>query len=530
MTRIFKQGVTAMCRLLPISLLSASAFAQSGTLGIFTTSGDVGNPAIKGSTEFSNGQYRITGSGANIWAKQDQFQYVWREMTGDFTVNATLHFLGKGADHRKAGIMVRQNLDTDATYADVVIHGNGMPGLQWRSKPGEDTNAFDVPFDGPGTFNVKMVRTGVKMYMFIGKDGAAPKEIAHTEVTFRNAVLVGLVVCSHQADASDTVVFSDVSVVGAPLAPTAARPPQPQYRSRISIYDTRDKSIRTVYQADTVFEAPNWTSDGKFLLVNSGGKLYRISAESPDARPEAIDIDSTLRLNNDHAPSWDGKYIAFSASSPTSRQSQVYLANADGSNAHLMVTTTPSYFHGWSPDGKYLAYVYQHPAANGVPANYDIFRIPAAGGESEQLDSNAGYDDGPDYSPDGKWIYFNSDRSGNWDIWRIPADGAGPGDQRAEQVTGDEREDWFPHPSPDGKWLLFLSFAKGTATHNDKLPGTALRIMPMPGTQVTKPAQIEVVTTFFGGQGTINVNSWAPDSKRFAFVIYEPLAATGAGR
>ena len=113
-----------------------------------------------------------------------------------------------------------------------------------------------------------------------------------------------------------------------------------------------------------------------------------------------------------------------------------------------MVTTTPSYFHGWSPDGKYLAYVYQHPAANGVPANYDIFRIPAAGGESEQLDSNPGYDDGPDYSPDGKWIYFNSDRSGNWDIWRIPADGAGPGDQKAEQVTSDELEDWFPHPSP----------------------------------------------------------------------------------
>jgi Tol biopolymer transport system component len=229
-------------------------------------------------------------------------------------------------------------------------------------------------------------------------------------------------------------------------------------------------------------------------------------------------------LNNDHAPSWDGKYIAFSASSPSSRQSQVYLCNADGSNAHLMVATTPSYFHGWSPGGKYLAYVYQHPAANGVPANYDIFRMPAAGGEAEQLDSNPGYDDGPDYSPDGKWIYFNSDRSGSWDIWRIPADGAGPGDQKAEQVTSDEMEDWFPHPSPDSKWLLFLSFAKGTATHNDKLPGTELRMMPMPGAHLAKPPQIQVVTTFFGGQGTINVNSWSPDSTRFAYVIYEPLA------
>jgi TolB protein len=203
-----------MRALLLVSLLSAPAFAQS--LGFFTNSGDVGGPAIKGSVEFSNGQYRITGSGANIWAKQDQFQYVWREMTGNFTVTATVRFLGEGNQHRKAGIMVRQSLDTDATYADVVIHGNGMPGLQWRSKQGEDTNNFDLPFDRPGTFKVKLVRTGVRIYMFIGKDGAEPKEIAHTEVSFQNPVLVGLFVCSHQADASDTVLFSDVSVEAQP--------------------------------------------------------------------------------------------------------------------------------------------------------------------------------------------------------------------------------------------------------------------------------------------------------------------------
>jgi regulation of enolase protein 1 (concanavalin A-like superfamily) len=195
-----------------LCLLSASAFAQSGNLGTFTNSGDVGGPAIRGSAEFSEGRYRITGAGANIWAKQDQFQYVWREMTGNFTVIATMRFVGQGAEHRKAGIMVRQSQDTDAPYADVVIHGNGMPGLQWRSKPGEDTNAFDLPFDGPATFKMKLVRTGVRIYMYLGKDGAELKEIAHTEVSFHDPVLVGLVVCSHQADASDTVVFSDVSV------------------------------------------------------------------------------------------------------------------------------------------------------------------------------------------------------------------------------------------------------------------------------------------------------------------------------
>src|SRR3954451_16595062 len=209
-----------MRQLLFVCLLSVSAFAQSGDLGVFSNSGDVGGPAIKGSVEFLNEQYRISGSGANIWAKRDQFQYVWREMAGNFTVRATLRFMGQGAEHRKAGIMIRQSLDTDATYADVVIHGNGMPGLQWRSRQGEITNTFDMPFDSPGTFQIRMVRNGVKMYMYLGKNGAPLKEIAHTEVSFRDPVLVGLVVCSHVAEKSDTVVFSDVTVEALP-APAA---------------------------------------------------------------------------------------------------------------------------------------------------------------------------------------------------------------------------------------------------------------------------------------------------------------------
>jgi len=199
-----------------ICLLSASAFAQSQSqgLGAFTNSGDVGDPARKGTTAFdaSKGQYRLTGSGANIWAKQDQFQYLWREMPGNFSVTATMEFLGKGEDHRKAGIMIRQTLDTDSPYADIVIHGNGMPGIQWRSAKGEDTNAFDLPFDGPAKYKLKLVRNGVRIAVSIARDSADLKEVARTEVTFRNPVLVGLLVCSHKADAADTVIFSDVAI------------------------------------------------------------------------------------------------------------------------------------------------------------------------------------------------------------------------------------------------------------------------------------------------------------------------------
>jgi hypothetical protein len=216
---------TNTVRFSDVSVEPLAAPAARPSLGAFTNAGDVGGPAIRGAAGFdaSNGQYRITGAGANMWGKQDQFHYVWREMTGNFAVTTTLRFLGQGADHRKAGIMVRQSLDTDAAYADVVIHGNGMPGLQWRNRKGEDTNTFDPPIEGPGTFTVKLVRTGIRIYMFIAKEGAALREIAHTEVAFQGPVLVGLVVCSHDAAASDTVVFSDVSVEA---QPTPAPRPQ----------------------------------------------------------------------------------------------------------------------------------------------------------------------------------------------------------------------------------------------------------------------------------------------------------------
>jgi regulation of enolase protein 1 (concanavalin A-like superfamily) len=210
-----------MRRLPIVWLFSVSVFAQSANLGVFTNSGDVGAPAIRGATEFANGQYRITGAGANMWAKQDQFQYVWREMSGNFTSTATLKFLGEGNEHRKAGIVVRQSLDTDAAYADVVIHGNGMPGLQWRSRKGEDTNTFDLPFDGPGTFQIRLVRNGVRIYMYMAKDGAPLKEIMHTEVSFQGPVMVGLGVCSHDPAKAETAVFSDVSVE--PLPGAAAK-------------------------------------------------------------------------------------------------------------------------------------------------------------------------------------------------------------------------------------------------------------------------------------------------------------------
>ena len=174
----------------------------------------------------------------------------------------------------------------------------------------------------------------------------------------------------------------------------------------------------------------------------------------------------------------------------------------------------PSYFHGWSPDGKWLSYV-----ANRDMKQYDVYRVSVDGGAEQRLTVDPAYDDGTDYSPDGKWIYFNSDRGNDWNIWRIPAEGAGPNDSLAQRVTNDDLEDWFPHPSPDGKLLIYLSFPAGTVGHNDRNLPVKLRMIPMPGDTIT-PVEPTVLVELIGGQGTINVNSWSPDSRRFGYVAY----------
>jgi TolB protein len=288
------------------------------------------------------------------------------------------------------------------------------------------------------------------------------------------------------------------------------------YLSHIAIYDLASRSSRVIHRGEGVIEAPNWSRDGKFLLVNTGGDLFRLPLGG--SRLEKLELGAGGYVcNNDHDLSADGRLLAFSASSPASPKSQVFVADASGAGVRLVTPAAPSYFHGWSPDSRFLAFVAER--GNG---RYELYRVPAAGGAEERLTFVGGYDDGPEYTPDGQWIYFNSNRGGRWNIWRIPPDGAGRGDELAEQVTSDEPEDWFPHISPDGRAMVFLSFPSGTEGHNDKMPGMQLRLMPTPGKNAAA-GKIEVLTEFYGGQGTINVNSWSPDSKQLAYVIYEPV-------
>lgn len=292
----------------------------------------------------------------------------------------------------------------------------------------------------------------------------------------------------------------------------------PNYLSHITVYDLPSRSSRVIYRGEGVIEAPNWSRDGKYLLVNTRGDLFRLPLAG--GRPELAQVslgEGGYVCNNDHDFSADGRRLAFSATSPGSPRSQVFVCDADGRNVRLVTPKAPSYFHGWSPDSRYLAFV-----AERGDGRFELYRIPAVGGAEERLTSSGGYDDGPEYTPDGRWIYFNSNRGGRWNIWRIPSDGAGARDARAEQVTSDEPEDWFPHVSPDGRSIVFLSFPPGTEGHNEKMPHMLLRLIEAPGAKAAA-THVEVLAEFYGGQGTINVNSWSPDSKQFAYVRYEPV-------
>jgi len=517
----------------PFLLAAVSLFAlvtalpaQTGNsaLGIFEARQDVGANPMPGAAVYDapTGEYRVTGGGANIWAATDAFHFVWKRVTGDFGLSADVQFVGTGAvAHRKAVLMIRQDLTPDSAYADVALHGDGLTSLQFRPTAGAGTQEIRSTVNAP--LHIRIERRGNSFIASAGKSGEPWTATAPQEVNLPGNVYVGLGVCSHDAGVLETAIFSNVQLnqEGHPIVSNPPpHPPASHFRSKITIYDLATRSTRVVYQADQVIEAPNWSRDGKFLLINTEGNLYRLPLQgSGEPKPEQIDLSPGSYLcNNDHDLSRDGNWLAFSASSPSSHQSQVYLAKAVGSGVRLMTPAAPSYFHGWSPDGKWLAFVGQREGA------FHLYRVSADGGAEQQLTSQGTYDDGTEYSPDGKWIYFNSNRSGSWHVWRMPADGAGPGDAKAEQITSDESEDWFPHFSPDGKHMLVFSFPKGTKTHNDRMDGVVLRLMPAPGEKL-EPAKLDILLRFYGGQGTINVNSWSPDSRQFAFVVYEPLPA-----
>jgi TolB protein len=472
----------------------------AGPVGIFEDHGDVGTVLHPGSVEYDAAQktYTVSGSGLNMWLTDDAFQFVWKKVSGDFALTADISFLGSGGnEHRKAVLMFRQSLDADSAYADLALHGNGLTSLQYRDEKGATTHEVQSSISAPKRLRIE--KRGDYFSMWLSPQGGTPEMAGGSvRVSLHGTFYIGIGVCSHDKDVVEKAVFSNVDL--RPLQPAA----ETTLYSTLETVAIDSTDRRVAYVSEGRFEAPNWTHDGAAFLFNRDGHLERLPVGG--GQPEVVNTGFADRCNNDHGISPDSTELAISDSSQGDHESLVYIVPIGGGTPRRVTQNSPSYWHGWSPDGKTLAYVGQRDG------EFDIYTLPAsasAGAPETRLTTAKGLDDGPEYSPDGKYIYFNSVRTGLMQIWRMRPDGS-----QQEQVFSDDYNNWFPHISPDGRWMVFLTYDKSVSGHPEN-KDVMLRLMSLADKKIT------VLAKLFGGQGTINVPSWSPDSQELAFVSYQ---------
>lgn len=477
-----------------------TAIAQQ-PLGIFDGHGDVGDPIRKGSATYNpqTQEYTMEGAGVNMWTNIDQFHFLWKKIKGDFIITATVRFVGKGtADHRKIGIIARDKLTTDSRYADACVHGDILTSLQYRPSDGAQTEQVIISSYHPT--DIEFQRTGNLFTFSAASFGENYKSVSQ-ELPLNEEVYAGLFICSHIDTVIEKAVFSNVRII----IPAAKdfRPYRDYIGSHVEVMDVFTGHRKIVHSATNSLQAPNWTKDGKQLIYNSEGLLY--TYELSNGNITTLNTGYANQNNNDHVLSFDGKQMAISHHVGEKRISTLFTLPVTGSDKPMQITSADSghsYLHSWSTDGKKLIFTGQRKN------QYDIWAIDIKTKKETQLTNTATLDDSPEYSPDGKWIYFNSVRTGTMKLWRMKPDGS-----NQEQVTFDEYNDWFPHFSPDGKWIVYLSYPRDiNPTDHPWYQKVYLRLMPASG---GVPKTIAYV---YGGQGTINVPSWSPDSKKIAFV------------
>ena len=493
---------------LMLSSLLNIASAQNTPLGIFQANSDIGNPKKTGSAAYdkTDQSYTLKGAGYNIWFERDEFRYVFNKIKGDFILTANFEFIGKGTNpHRKTGWMVRETTDAKSSHISATLHGSGLTVLQWRVSTGAAMrDPQDEIFAKDSLYNVIQIeRAGKNITMKAAHNGKPLETIgSHVMENMPDEVLVGPFICSHDSDIVEAVKIWNVRI-DQPVADNYDMYNSPALGCRLETMTIADGKRKVIFEKPGRFEAPNWMPDGKKLLFNMDGLLFKIPVDGGEI--EKLNTDFANNINNDHGISFNGKLLAIS-NSLKGGASGVYILPLEGGVPKLVTEKTPSYWHGWAPNNKEVVYV----AMRNGKTVYNIYRNSIEGGKEVALtDIQTGqHVDGCEYSPDRKFIYYNGHYTGTMQIWKIKPDGSG-----REQLTSDNYNNWFPHISPDGKWILMISFPPDIDPNSH--PGykrVMLRIMPITG------GEPRILAYLYGGQGTINVPSWSPDSKQIAFV------------
>ena len=486
-------------------------YGQESLIGIFGSSADVGNPKNRGISSYNitDQSYTIKGSGYNIWFDRDEFHYLYKNIKGDFILTANFKFEGKGVElHRKTGWMLRVSTDDKSPHISAVLHGDGLTVMQWRDSEGAPMkDPEDQVFAKGSNYEVLQIERAGKIIFMRGAHPGEPLENigSYEMVNLPDEILAGLFVCSHNPDVVEEATIWNVRIdkpVGENYNPGKAGYPG----CRLETMNVFDGKRMVIFEKPGRFEAPNWMPDGTKLLFNMDGLIYKIPVTGGNL--EKLNTDFATRNNNDHGISFNGKRLAIShqREGMPGGGSTVYVLPLKGGKPKMVTENTPSYWHGWAPDNKEVIYVAQR---NSIPI-YNIYRNSIKGGKEVALTNikEGQHVDGCEYSPDGKYIYFNGNLNGKMQIWRMKPDGTS-----MEQMTSDNYNDWFPHISPDGKWIAFISFpADIEPNSHPSYKRVMLRLMPAEG------GEPKVIAWLYGGQGTINVPSWSPDSKQIAFV------------
>ena len=499
--------------LLPGAMLTAftpQLRAQTEAVGIFQGHCDVGTAIKPGSATYisANGQYVVSGAGYNVWFDHDEFHYVWKKIKGDFILYARAEFLGSWVDyHRKVGWMVRKSLDGNSAHVNAVEHGDGLTSLQYRRSAGAQTEEHRLKLTKANILQLE--RKGDQYIMRAAIYGEPFQTDTIRGIDLGDEVYVGLFVGSHNPDVIETGVFSNVSIA-VPFKGESNQSTQMTLGSNLELLELASGHREVIYRVPYSIQAPNWTPDGRHLIFNDAkGLLYKFDLVT--RQPVPINTGKVIQNNNDHVISFDGKMLGLSSWVKELGGSITYTVPVEGGEPTQITPRGPSYTHGWSPDGKSLVFCGER---NG---EFDVYKIPAAGGKEQRLTDAKGLDDGPEYTPDGQYIYFNSVRSGTMQIWRMKPDGS-----QQEQVTNDEFNNWFAHISPDGKWFVYLSFVKEETPADIHPPykHVYIRLLPIDGKGTSK-----VLAYIYGGQGSINTPSWSPDGKRIAFISNSDMGA-----
>jgi TolB protein len=483
--------------------LISSAASSQNKIGIFDSHGDIGTNVKPGSAAYipATQQYVISGAGYNVWFDHDEFQYVYKQMKGDFILYTRAEFLGTWVNyHRKVGWMVRQSLDGNSEQVNAVEHGDGLTSLQWRATTGTQTMEQRMKLTKANILQLE--RKGNMFIMRAAVYGEPFETDTLKDLDLGDEVYVGLFVGSHNSDVVETGVFSNVSIT-VPYKGEANQTTQMTLGSKLEILDVASGKREVIYKIPYSIQAPNWTPDGKALIFNdANGILYRFDLASKSIA--AINTGAIVHNNNDHVLSFDGKMLGLSNFEKDLGGSIVYTVPIGGGNPTRITPKGPSYLHGWSPDGKGLVFCGER---NG---EFDVYKVPANGGKEIRLTDAKGLDDGPEYTPDGKYIYFNSVRSGLMQIWRMKPDGS---DQ--EQITNDNLDNWFAHISPDEKWFDYITFLpeETPAGIHPPYKHVYIRLLPIDGKGTPK-----VLAYVYGGQGSMNTPNWSPDGKQIAFI------------